>query len=80
MPVKKYDLVFSYTTLEHVKPKDIQEVADKLKKCGKKLLLIEPVEFESRYYCHSHSYKDLFHVIEERKLRDKIIYLIDLEK
>jgi len=76
----KVDLIFSYTTLEHVKPENIENVVKQLKKIGKKLLLIEPTGFESRYYCHSHNYKELFNVIEERKLPDKTMYLIDLEK
>ena len=78
IPKKKYDLIFCYTTLEHVKPDDIKGVADKLKKCSKKLLLVEPVEFESRYYCYAHSYEKLFNVIEKKQLVDKVIYLIDL--
>ena len=75
----KYDLIFSYTTLEHVKPEDIKGVVETLKKSGKKLLLIEPTGFESKYYCHSHDYEKLFKVIEKKKLADKTIFLINLE-
>lgn len=75
----KYDLIFSYTTLEHVKPENISGVVASLKKRGKKLLLIEPTNFESKYYCHSHDYEKLFKVVEKKKLVDKTIFLIDLE-
>jgi len=76
---KKHDLIFSYTALEHVKPEDIEGVVETLKKAGKKLLLIEPTDFESKHYCHSHDYEKLFKVIEKKKLADKTIFLIDLE-
>ncbi|MCK4522407.1 MAG: glycosyltransferase [Nanoarchaeota archaeon] len=76
---KKYDLIFSYTTLEHVKPEDIKGVIKTLNKTGKQLLLIEPTDFESKYYCHSHNYEELFDVVEKKKLVDKTIYLINLK-
>jgi len=75
---KKYDLIFSYTTLEHVREEDIVNVAKRIKKCGKKLLLIEPTDFISRHYCRSHDYEKIFKVIKKKKLKDKTIFLCDL--
>ncbi len=78
IPKKKYDLIFSYTVMEHVKEEDIKNLAKRLKKIGKFLLLVEPINFESRYYCRNHDYKKLFKVIKEKQLADKVIYLCDL--
>ncbi len=78
-PPEKYDLIFSYTVLEHIKPQDWTKAAETLKKIGKKLLLIEPIDFTSRYYCHSHPYRETFKVLEEKKLSDKYIILCNLE-
>ena len=80
IPKKKYDLVFIYTTLEHVLEKDIKAVVTRLKKVGNKLLLIEPTNFNSKYYCRSHDYDKLFKVIKKKKLKDKTIYLCDLSQ
>lgn len=74
---KKYDLVFSYTTLEHVKEEDIENVAQRLKKIAKKILLIEPTNFESKYYCHNHDYEKLFNVVKKKELKDKTIFLCE---
>jgi len=76
---KKVDLVFSYTCCEHITAEEWPKALKALKKMGKQLLLIEPVNFQSRYYCHSHDYKNDFKVIKEVKLKDKVILLCDLE-
>lgn len=77
---EKFDLIFSYTCLEHIKEEDFEKAVKAIKGAGKQLLLIEPTDFISRYYCHNHSYKDYFKVIlDEFKLADKMIYLCDLQ-
>lgn len=75
---RRFDLIFSYTTLEHVKEEDMPNVVERLKKHGKQLLLIEPTDFDSRYYCRAHSYEKLFKVVKKKKLKDKVIMLCDL--
>ena len=76
---EKFDLIFSYTTLEHIKAEDWPKAVAALKKVGKKLLLIEPTGFVSRYYCHDHPYDKDFKVVDRLKLKDKVIYLCDLQ-
>jgi glycosyltransferase involved in cell wall biosynthesis/2-polyprenyl-3-methyl-5-hydroxy-6-metoxy-1,4-benzoquinol methylase len=77
-PAQKADLAFSFTTLEHIIPKDFPKAVENIKKIAKYLLLIEPENFTSRYYCHSHDYRKHFNVIKEEKLDDKTIMLCKL--
>ena len=79
-PKDKVDLVFSYTCLEHIKEEDFPKAVEALKRMGKKALIIEPTNFVSRYYCHSHDYRKYFKVLDFKTLKDKVIYLVDLEK
>lgn len=74
------DLAFSYTCLEHITEAEFPKAVKALKKVAKQALIIEPENFQSRYYCHDHPYRKHFHVIKEQKLKDKIIFLVDLEK
>ena len=76
---KKYDLVFSYTCLEHIKEEDWDRAVEAIKKMGRKLLLIEPTNFTSRYYCRNHDYEKSFKVLKKVELKDKVILLCDLE-
>ena len=76
--VDKVDLVFSYTCLEHITEEEFPKAVEAIKGRGKKLLLIEPTNFTSRYYCHNHDYEKHFKVIEKVKLADKEIMLCDL--
>ena len=75
----KTDLLFSYTTLEHITAKDWPKAVENIKKMGKYLLLIEPTGFTSRFYCHDHDYEKDFKVIAKKKLEDKTILLCDLQ-
>lgn len=75
----KTDLIFSYTCLEHIKEEDFPKAVEAIKVCGKRLLLVEPMDFTSRYYCRSHDYRKWFNVVEEVKLKDKVILLCNLE-
>ncbi len=75
---KQYDVVFSYTCLEHIKEEDFEKAVEAIKKVGKKLVLVEPVNFISRFYCHAHDYKKYFKVIEEIPLKDKVIMVCEL--
>lgn len=80
---EKFDLIFSYTCLEHVKEEHFGKAIEAMKNIGKKALLIEPPgsknqSFISRYYCHRHDYSSL-NVLEKKELDDKTIYLIDLD-
>lgn len=85
VPPEKYDLIFSYTCLQHILPDDFLKAVEALKRIGKKLLLIEPPgldnkkSFIGRYYCYPHSYDTSFKVIEKKEMPDKTIYLCDLE-
>jgi len=74
----KYDLIFSYTCLEHIIEEDFPKAVEALKKVGKKILLIEPEGFESVGHCHDHDYKKHFKVIKKKKLSDKTMYLCEL--
>ena len=76
----KFDLIFSYTTLEHITPEEWPKAVKALKKCGRKALLIEPTGFESKYYCHDHDYEKSFTIQKKKKLSDKVLYLVDLTK
>lgn len=73
--IGKFDLAFSYTTLEHIKSEDFFKAVINIKKIAKWLLLVEPIDFETRYYCYNHNYKKHFNVVEEMKLKDKTIML-----
>ena len=75
---KKFDLAFSYTVLEHIVDKDFPKAVENIKKLAKYILLVEPENFTSRYYCHNHDYRKHFDVINEFKLKDKTIMLCSL--
>tara|TARA_R100001530_G_scaffold13251_3_gene12272 strand:+ start:7765 stop:9951 length:2187 start_codon:yes stop_codon:yes gene_type:complete len=75
-----HDLIFSYTTLEHITKETWQKAVEAIKRHGKIALIIEPVEFESIAHCHTHDYEKDFHVIKKKKLSDKTMYLVDLTK
>lgn len=74
----KFDLIFSYTTLEHIKPEDWEKAVKAIKAKGKWLLLIEPTDFESMNYCIDHDYEQSFDVVKKKKLSDKTMYLCKL--
>lgn len=79
-PQKKYDVVFSYTCLEHIVPEDLPKALKVLYASAKKAIIVEPINFNSAYYCYSHDYKKyLPHVLYERQGEDKMVYLVDLE-
>jgi 2-polyprenyl-3-methyl-5-hydroxy-6-metoxy-1,4-benzoquinol methylase len=78
-PPHKFDLGFCYTTLEHITEEEFPKAVKALKESCKKLILIEPVNFTSRAYCHSHNYERHFNVIKKVPLKDKIIFVIDNE-
>ena len=75
---RKFDLIFSYTALEHIKAEDWETAKTAIKKSGKKLLLIEPMDFESVAYCQDHPYLKDFKVLKKKKLSDKWLILCDL--
>lgn len=75
----KVDLIFSYTCFEHIKEEDMPQAIKAVKARGHKLLLVEPINFTSRYYCRSHEYEKHFKVIEKVELKDKVILLCDLD-
>jgi len=76
---EKFDLAFSYTCLEHITETEFPKAVESLKRVAKQALIIEPEEFTSRYYCHTHPYREAFKVIKEQKLKDKTIWLVDLQ-
>lgn len=73
------DILFSYTTLEHITEEEFPKAVEALKKTAKYLLLVEPTDFKSRNYCHSHDYSKHFEVVKEVKLADKKILLCCLQ-
>jgi hypothetical protein len=74
---KGFDLVFCYTTLEHVPPENFDKAVQALKKAGKQILLIEPKDFEPQGdYCFPHEYEKSFDVKKKWNLGDKNCYLI----
>lgn len=76
---KKADLVFIYTTLEHVPPENLEKAIQAIKSVGKKLLLIEPKDFvPTGDYCYAHDYAKHFNIEKEFSLGDKTAYLINL--
>jgi glycosyltransferase involved in cell wall biosynthesis len=78
---KKYDLLFLYTVLQHIPPKNFAKAVTALKKVGKYMILIEPREVEDKNYCFHHNYSKEFNVIKRVKVdpwRDA--WLIDLSK
>lgn len=76
---EKYDLIFSYTCLEHVTPENIKKAVEAIKRTGKKLLLIEPVGFTpDGDYCFPHDYDKLFTVEKKIQLGDKVAHIITL--
>lgn len=77
--IQKYDVAFTYTCLEHVKEEDIQSAVDSIKKIAKKAIIVEPTNFTSRYYCINHDYQKLFNVEKVIELKDKKIFICNLE-
>lgn len=77
VPETPFDLAFCYTVLEHVKEEDMQKAADALNQCAKTLLLVEPINFTTRHYCHDHTYQKYFNIVKEIPLADKMIYVVD---
>lgn len=62
---KKYDLAFTYTTLQHIKEEDMPQAIEKLKKIAKRGLFIESEGFLTRHYCINHDYEKLFKVLKK---------------
>jgi hypothetical protein len=74
----KADLVFSYTTLEHVPPENIEKAVTSVKSMGKQILLIEPKNFiPSGDYCFNHEYKKYFKIKKRWALGDKVAMLCE---
>lgn len=73
---QKFDLAFCYTVLEHVTEGEFPKAVKALKGIAKHVILVEPINFKSRHYCHSHHYEDAFNVVKKVKLSDKMIYVI----
>jgi glycosyltransferase involved in cell wall biosynthesis len=63
-----YDLGFSFTTLQHVSPKDLGLAADRIKRACKTFVLIESQGFKSADYCSDHDYSKHFNIIRTEKL------------
>lgn len=64
----KFDLVFSYTCLQHVKPDDIAKAAKKLKKISKYTILIEsPTGWPEGSYGFNYDYSKYFNIIKTIK-------------
>jgi cyclopropane fatty-acyl-phospholipid synthase-like methyltransferase len=76
---QKFDLIFSYTTLEHITEKTWKQAVKAMKAVGKKAVIVEPSGFKSVNYCHNHEYEKDFKVIRKIKFGDKILYEIDLQ-
>lgn len=75
----KFDLIFGYTVLQHILPKDIDKAVESLKKLGKKMILVEPMNFQSVNYCHDHDYEKLFKVTRKTQMGARWVFEIDLE-
>lgn len=76
----KEDLLFLNTVLQHVRPENIEKAVSELKRVGRKMILIEPTDFEERNdYCFVHEYTKLFKVLKKTKVDPwRTAYLIDL--
>jgi glycosyltransferase involved in cell wall biosynthesis len=46
-PLEKFDLVFSFASLLHIKPKDFKEYVNNIKTLGKKAIFVEPKKDQS---------------------------------
>jgi len=75
---EKFDLVFSYTTLEHIAEDTWPQAVEAIKSIGKKAIIVEPVGFDSVGYCFSHDYAKDFKVLKKKTLSDKTLFLVEL--
>lgn len=75
---RKFDLIFSYTALEHITEDNWPKAVAELKEIGKKILLIEPMDFDSIGHCHAHDYGKAFKILRKKKLSDKWLILAEL--
>lgn len=64
-----YDLAFSYTCLQHIRPEDIEAAAAVLKKKSKYSLLIETPDNWGGNYGFNHEYKKYFNIVKEMKAK-----------
>lgn len=69
-----FDNVFSWTFLEHIMPEHIEEVAEKMKKSAKNIVIAEPNTDTEAEHCFNHDYESLFNVIKKKDLGSVIIY------
>jgi 2-polyprenyl-3-methyl-5-hydroxy-6-metoxy-1,4-benzoquinol methylase len=58
----KTDLAFCYTIFEHIIEPDMPKAVEALKRIAKRAILVEPMGFISRYYCHNHDYNKYFKI------------------
>lgn len=65
LPEGHWDLGFSYTCLEHIKDAEYVQAIEKLKKQCDWLLLIEPINFQTKDYSISHDYEKDFNVVKK---------------
>ena len=63
----RYDLAFSYTCLQHIRPDDLSKAVENIKKLSKYTLLIESTSGWDGSYGFNHDYKKHFNIIKEMK-------------
>jgi ubiquinone/menaquinone biosynthesis C-methylase UbiE len=75
---KKFDLAFTFTTLEHITAENWPKAIESLKKVARYGVFIEPTGFDSVGHCHDHEYTKDFKVLKKKKLGDKTLFYVDL--
>jgi len=77
---EKFDLAFCHTVFLHIKEKDIKKAVDSLKKFAKKAIIIEPTICKTINYQIHHDIPSLFKVIKTIPLKERTLYVVNLEE
>ena len=77
---EKFDLAFCHTVFLHIKEKDVQKAVTALKKFAKKAIIIEPTVCKTINYQIHHDIPSLFKVIKTIPLKERTLYVVNLEE
>jgi len=78
---KKYDVVFSWVALQHINPLQFDELARKISKWGKYIILCEHVEEPGENdYLWKHDYDRYFNITFTEPIVDKVKLLFGTTK
>jgi len=75
---KKYDVAFCYTVFEHIPEENMAKAIKALKSVAKQVVMVEPLDIQTKYYCHNHDYDKWFKIKKKKQLGNRMLMVADL--